>query len=213
MRSILLIEDIRIERSRAFAKRNRSGAAALTAASPEEAILLCDCRLIESGIESVLHLAASLQKADAVLLAVPPSGYRDLLPLIRNRRSVPVLWWCDEKTFPPGESADLGQLDGLIGPGMNFRQLQSSMALALGRHTGRNRREEEKSDAGVRLQERQWIDRAKRIVIDARKISETEAYAFLRKQAMDQRRRMADVALAIVKRAELPQKRHPGDEN
>ena len=48
------------------------------------------------------------------------------------------------------------------------------------------------------LEERKTIDRAKGLVMKARGIGEDEAYALLRKTAMDQGRKVADVAEALV---------------
>ena len=53
------------------------------------------------------------------------------------------------------------------------------------------------------LEERKVIDRAKGIRRKARKIDEDEAYALMRKTAMAQGRKMADVAEAIVTAAGL----------
>ena len=53
------------------------------------------------------------------------------------------------------------------------------------------------------LEERKAIDRAKGILMKARGIDEGEAYALLRRTAMDQNRRMADVAEALVTAAGL----------
>lgn len=48
------------------------------------------------------------------------------------------------------------------------------------------------------LEERKVIDRAKGLLMKAKSISEGEAYALLRKTAMNQNRRVADVAEALV---------------
>ena len=53
------------------------------------------------------------------------------------------------------------------------------------------------------LEERKLIDRAKGLVMKARGVTEDEAYALLRKTAMDQGRRVADVAEALVTSARL----------
>ncbi len=53
------------------------------------------------------------------------------------------------------------------------------------------------------LEERKVIDRAKGLLMRARGIGEDEAYALLRKTAMDQGRRIADLAQALVTAAEL----------
>lgn len=53
------------------------------------------------------------------------------------------------------------------------------------------------------LEERKLIDRAKGILMKARGISEEEAYALMRKTAMDQGRKVVDVASALVTAAGL----------
>ena len=53
------------------------------------------------------------------------------------------------------------------------------------------------------LQERKVIDRAKGILMKAHKIDEDAAYALLRKTAMAQGRKLADVAEALVTASEL----------
>jgi len=53
------------------------------------------------------------------------------------------------------------------------------------------------------LEERKVIDRAKGLLMKARGVNEEEAYALLRKTAMDQGRRVADVAEALVTAAGL----------
>lgn len=52
--------------------------------------------------------------------------------------------------------------------------------------------------ARKRLDERETIDRAKRIVMQSRRITEPVAYAEMRKAAMDQSKRIVDIADAIV---------------
>lgn len=53
------------------------------------------------------------------------------------------------------------------------------------------------------LAERKSIDRAKGILMKAKGLSEEEAYGLLRKTAMDQGRKVADVANAVVTAADL----------
>ncbi|MDV7144406.1 ANTAR domain-containing protein [Tropicimonas sp. TH_r6] len=53
------------------------------------------------------------------------------------------------------------------------------------------------------LEERKIIDRAKGVLMKARGLSEDEAYALLRKTAMDQGKKMVDVAEALVTAAGL----------
>ena len=54
-----------------------------------------------------------------------------------------------------------------------------------------------------KLAERDGIDRAKRILMDGKGITEPEAYAELRRKAMSSNRRIAEIAEAVVTAHEL----------
>ena len=62
---------------------------------------------------------------------------------------------------------------------------------------------EELAETRRALEERKVIDRAKGLLMKAKGIDEDEAYALLRKTAMDQGRKVADVAEALVTAAGL----------
>ncbi|MEM6945352.1 MAG: ANTAR domain-containing protein [Pseudomonadota bacterium] len=74
-------------------------------------------------------------------------------------------------------------------------------AIARFKMVSRMRRELEATKAA--LAERKTIDRAKGLLMTARGIGEEEAYALLRRAAMDQGKKIAEVAGAIVTAAEL----------
>lgn len=62
------------------------------------------------------------------------------------------------------------------------------------------------TEAETRLRERDLIDRAKAILIRARKFSEPEAYRWLRREAMSSSRRIPDVAQMVIQAQEGEQK-------
>jgi len=53
------------------------------------------------------------------------------------------------------------------------------------------------------LEERKVIDRAKAILMNAKSLSEEAAYALLRKTAMNENKKIAEVAQSVVTAAEL----------
>jgi response regulator NasT len=59
-------------------------------------------------------------------------------------------------------------------------------------------RREELHEARSRLAERQWIDKAKGLMMSLRGVSEEEAYRMLRERAMQSQRRIGDVAREMV---------------
>jgi response regulator NasT len=61
----------------------------------------------------------------------------------------------------------------------------------------------ERDQARIALHERKTIDRAKAILMTSRKLSETDAYALLRSTAMNQGKRIVEVAEALITASDL----------
>ena len=75
--------------------------------------------------------------------------------------------------------------------------------LAVRRFNAFARLQSELDDARGKLAERETIDKAKRILMQSKGISEPEAYAELRRKAMSSSRRILDIAEAVVTAHEL----------
>lgn len=84
-------------------------------------------------------------------------------------------------------------VDGLA-PG----RIRPILDLAVTRFNAFSRLQKDLAEAKGKLAERDTIDRAKRILMDSRGLPEAKAYAELRKAAMNQSKRIADIAEAIV---------------
>ncbi|KPV60176.1 hypothetical protein QJ48_07025 [Paenibacillus sp. A3] len=155
-----------------------------------------------SSFHEVQFLAA---KADAVLLSVVPQQVEPWRQKIAAVRSLPLLWWCDRRTFPSYECKLPPGIDGMLGPGMSALEMHCALLLGFNQYCQRTEWQQEREQLLSRLEERKWIDQAKRILCEIKSISEAEAYEFLRKQAMNERKRMSDVASSIVKVYQLLQ--------
>ena len=75
--------------------------------------------------------------------------------------------------------------------------------LAVRRFNAFARLQAELDDAKGKLAERETIDKAKRILMQSKGVSEPEAYAELRRKAMSSSRRIIDIAEAVVTAHEL----------
>ena len=84
-------------------------------------------------------------------------------------------------------------VDGLA-PG----RIRPILDLAVRRFNAFSRLQQDLADAKGKLAERETIDKAKRILMDSKGVPEPKAYAELRKAAMNQGKRIADIAEAIV---------------
>ncbi|MCA1293401.1 ANTAR domain-containing protein [Paenibacillus sp. alder61] len=142
-----------------------------------------------------------MQEADAVVLQLPITGIRDWEQRLSRWKPVPLLWWCSAETAASSLEAceeDI-PVDGILTPTMSAHELHWALHLG-GRHFFERRQWlEERAQLVSRLEERKWIDLAKSILCEINRIPEAEAYDVLRRRAMNERKRIVDIATSIVK--------------
>jgi response regulator NasT len=73
-------------------------------------------------------------------------------------------------------------------------RIQSLLDVAIERFAVEHARREELTQTKLRLAERQWVDKAKALLMQLRGVSEEEAYRMLRDRAMQSQRRIGEVA-------------------
>ena len=81
--------------------------------------------------------------------------------------------------------------------------LKRERDMAISRFNAFSRMTRELEEARSELENRKLIDRAKGILMSTRGLGEADAYALLRKTAMNEKRKIADVAQAVITAAEL----------
>ena len=101
-----------------------------------------------------------------------------------------------------GASIDAG-VSVYVVDGLAAARIRPVLDLAVRRFTAFARLQSELDDARGKLAERETIDKAKRILMQSKGISEPEAYAELRRKAMSSSRRILDIAEAVVTAHEL----------
>ncbi|GLX70029.1 ANTAR domain-containing response regulator [Paenibacillus glycanilyticus] len=170
-------------------------------------------QMLEAYGYSVLYASSDetakthLVKADAVVLHLPLGEVKAWGNRLLQRKRVPMLWWCsaDTAALSAAFCEDDLPVDGILTPSMSEQQLH--WALHFGSKTcfERQQWQNERKQLEARLEERKWIDMAKGILCKIKQVSEAEAYDLLRKQAMNERKRIVDVAMSIVKVYQLLQ--------
>ncbi|WP_254926047.1 ANTAR domain-containing response regulator [Bordetella genomosp. 11] len=80
-------------------------------------------------------------------------------------------------------------------------RIRSLLDVAIERYAVDRARREELTEARQRLAERQWVDKAKGLLMSLRGVSEEEAYRMLRDHAMKSQQRIGEVARAMVEAA------------
>ncbi|MCL9998455.1 MAG: ANTAR domain-containing protein [Erythrobacter sp.] len=82
--------------------------------------------------------------------------------------------------------------------GLSAKRIAPLLNMTIRRFQAYARLQAELAEAQGKLAERDLIDKAKRIMMHSRGVSEPVAYAELRKKAMSTNRRIADIAEAVV---------------
>jgi response regulator NasT len=99
-------------------------------------------------------------------------------------------------------SIDAG-VSAYVVDGLAANRIRPLLDLAVKRFNAFARLQRDLAEAKGKLAERETIGRAKRILMDSRRVSEPEAYAELRRKAMSSNRRIAEIAEAVVTAHEL----------
>jgi response regulator NasT len=101
-----------------------------------------------------------------------------------------------------GAAIDAG-ISAYVVDGLRKDRVKPILDLAIRRFNAFSKMQAELTEARTALAERKTIDRAKAILMESRKLGEAEAYALLRTTAMNQGRRIADVAEALITASSL----------
>lgn len=110
----------------------------------------------------------------------------------------PIAMFVDESDEESiAASVDAG-VSAYVVDGMTPHRIRPILDLAVRRFQAFARLQSDLAEARGRLAEREAIDKAKRILMDSRGMPENVAYAELRKTAMNQGRRIADIAEALI---------------
>jgi response regulator NasT len=112
--------------------------------------------------------------------------------------SRPIAMFVDESDEEAiGASIDAG-VSVYVVDGLAASRIRPVMDLAVRRFGAFARLQADLDEAKGKLAERDAIDKAKRILMKSRGLSEPDAYAELRRKAMQSSRRIADIAEALV---------------
>jgi len=115
----------------------------------------------------------------------------------------PVAMFVDESDGALTRAAIEAGVSAYVVAGLTANRIKPVLDAAIARFHMMRKMRMELAETRRALEERKMIDRAKGVVMRAKGIGEDEAYALLRRAAMDQGRRLAEVAQALVTAAEL----------
>lgn len=115
----------------------------------------------------------------------------------------PIAMFVDESDGDAiAASIDAG-VSAYVVDGLAANRIRPLLDLTVRRFNAFSRLQTDLAEAKGKLAERETIDRAKRILMDSKNIPEPEAYGELRRKAMQQGKRIAQIAEAVVTAHEL----------
>jgi len=158
-------------------------------------------------IEGTAKLLARIYAIDPdVILIDLENPSRDVLEqMFQVSRIVkrPVAMFVDQADSASIQASVDAGVSAYIVDGLKKERIKSILDLCISRFNAFSRLQSELEQTKSALEERKVIDRAKGILMKAKKLSEEQAYALLRKTAMNENRKIADVAQSVITAAEL----------
>jgi len=158
-------------------------------------------------IEGTAKLLARIYAIDPdVILIDLENPSRDVLEqMFQVSRIVkrPVAMFVDQADSASIQASVDAGVSAYIVDGLKKERIKSILDLCISRFNAFSRLQSELEQTKSALEERKVIDRAKGILMKAKNFSEEQAYALLRKTAMNENRKIAEVAQSVVTAAEL----------
>jgi response regulator NasT len=158
-------------------------------------------------IDDTSHLLARIYAVDPdVILIDLENPSRDVLEqMFQVSRAVkrPVAMFVDQSDAASIEAAVDAGVSAYIVGGLRKERVQNILDLCVSRFNAFARLRDELERTRTALDERKVIDRAKGILMKARNLTEENAYALLRKTAMNENKKIVEIAQSVITAAEM----------
>jgi len=131
---------------------------------------------------------------------------RDMLEsMFQLSRAVqrPIAMFVDRSDQASIEAAVEAGVSAYVVDGLKRERVKPIINMAISRFNAFARMARELEEARSQLESRKLIDRAKGILMSTRGLAEADAYALLRKTAMNQNRKISDIAESLITAAGL----------
>ena len=180
--------------------------------NPLRAAILED-GLRAAGHISVVHIDDTADLLDRihaidpdVILIDLESPSRDVLEhMFKVSRSVarPVAMFVDRSDAAMIDEAIDAGISAYIVDGLRKDRVKPILDITISRFNAFAKLKKELESAKTQLEDRKMIDRAKQLVMRAKAIPEDQAYALMRQAAMNENKKIAEIARSIITAAEL----------
>lgn len=165
---------------------------------------------IADGEISLPELVARCEP-DLVLINTdsPSRDTLEQLTTINRNRPRPVVMFANDEKRDTIKAAVRAGVSAYITNGMSSTRVDPVIEVAIAHFNEHQTIREELQRTKETLAERKSIDRAKGIIMKRRGCGETEAFALLRKAAMDKKKRIGQIAEEILHMADLLEANDP----
>ena len=142
---------------------------------------------------------------DVIVISLE-SPNRDMLEnMFQLSRAVkrPIAMFVDRSDRAAIEAAVEAGVSAYVVDGLKQERVKPILDMAISRFNAFSRMQRELEEAHSELENRKLVDRAKGILMTTRGLSEADAYALLRKTAMNQHRKISEIAESLITAAGL----------
>ena len=115
----------------------------------------------------------------------------------------PIVFFSDKGELNVIEKAVKVGVSAFVVDGLTARRVKPVIELAIARFKEMQSLYKELSETKENLEERKVVERAKGILMNKKNVSEDEAYKALRKIAMEQNKKLIDVARSMIELSDL----------
>jgi two-component system, response regulator / RNA-binding antiterminator len=153
------------------------------------------------------HLIARVNAIDpdAILINLEKPRRKLLEQMFEVSRAVkrPIAMFVDESDKASIEAAVDAGVSAYVVGGLRKERIKNILDLCISRFNSFARLRDELERARTALEERKVIDRAKGILMTAKNLTEDAAYGLLRRTAMNENKKIAEVAQSVITAAGL----------
>jgi len=154
-----------------------------------------------SGLErSIAEHAPDIVLID---MANPDRDTLEHIGAVSDTKARAVAMFVDQTDRDLTQAALAAGVSAYVVDGLQMNRIKSVIETAIARFQITRQMQSELEAAKQALEDRKTIDRAKGILMRRRDVTEDDAYKLLRKTAMDQGRKVIDVAQALVTASDL----------
>jgi two-component system, response regulator / RNA-binding antiterminator len=161
-------------------------------------------------IDTMTHMLRRLSAIDpdVIIIGIENPSRDALEQMFQVSRLVsrPVAMFVDRSDDGMIQAAVEAGVSAYVVDGLRKERVKAIVDMAISRFNAFDRLQRELMAARNELASRKMIERAKGILMRTRHLSEEEAYALLRQTAMNEKRKLVDIAQSVVTAASLLEK-------